>query len=167
MNPSKFPFFKSGMKFLGHQVSQENIAPLPGKVDTIQNISTTFSLWDIQVFVGMVYYYRQFPPTFSELAESLVRLITNDTPFFWGEEQDSSFYALIKALASSSFLVHLNFDKPFILSTDASDVAISVILAQYDENKVFTTSLIIEKLYQMWSVTIASPNENEWLCYSP
>ncbi len=68
--------------------------------------------------------------------EPLVRLLTKDTPFYWGEEQESLFRALIEALATSPCLVHPDFDKPFILFTNASDVAIGAILAQHDENKV-------------------------------
>lgn len=70
------------MDFLGHRVSQEGIAPLPGKVNAIRKISTPASLRDIQVFIGMVGYYWQFISHFGELAELLVRLITKDTPFY-------------------------------------------------------------------------------------
>ena len=84
----------------------------------------------------MVGYYRQFIPHFSELAEPLVRLLVKEVPFVWDEEQDSAFNALREALASSPVLVHPDFDKPFVLFTDASDVAVGAILAQLDKHKV-------------------------------
>ena len=136
LKPAKCSFFQSEMEFLGHRVSRDGIAPLPGKVDAIRQMSTPASLRDIQVFIGMVGYYRQFVPHFAELAEPLVRLLTKDTPFVWGEEQESAFRALTEALATSPVLVHPDFDKPFILFTDASDVAVGAILAQHDDNKV-------------------------------
>lgn len=106
LKPSKCSFFQSEMEFLSHRVSCDGIAPLPGKVDVIRNMSTPASLRDIQVFIGMVGYYRQFVPHFAELAKPLVRLLTKDTPFVWGYEQESSFRALIDALATSPVLVH-------------------------------------------------------------
>ena len=136
LKPSKCSFFKTEMEFLGHHVSQSGIAPLPGKVDAIRHMTQPTSLRDIQVFLGMVGYYRQFIPHFSELAEPLVRLLIKEVPFVWDEEQDSAFNALREALASSPVLVHPDFDKPFVLFTDASNVAVGAILAQLDENKV-------------------------------
>ena len=136
LKPSKCSFFKTEMEFLGHHVSQSGIAPLPGKIDAIRHMTQPTSLRDIQVFLGMVGYYCQFIPHFSELAEPLVRLLIKEVPFVWDEEQDSAFNALREALASSPVLVHPDFDKPFVLFTDASNVAVGAILAQLDENKV-------------------------------
>lgn len=145
------------MEFLGHRVSQEGIAPLPGKVDSIRKTSTPASLCDIQVFIGMARYYQNFISHFAELAEPLVRLLTKNTPFYWGEEQESSFRALIKALATLPLLVRLNFDKPFIMFTNVSDVAIGAILAQHEENKVDHPiayySITLSKAERNYSVT--------------
>ena len=115
---------------------RDGISPLPDKITTVQKMAIPSSLRDIQVFLGMVGYYWQFIPHFAELAEPLVYLLHKDVPFHWGEEQDTAFWALFSALATSPVLIHPNFDKPFILFTDASDVAVGAILSQRDKNQV-------------------------------
>lgn len=136
LKPSKCAFFKNEMEFLGHKVSREGILPLPDKVTAVRKMSPPKSLRDIQVFLGMVGYYRQFIPHFAELAEPLVYLLHKDVPFSWEDEQEASFVALCAALASSPVLIHPDFKKPFLLFTDASDVAIGAILSQCDEDGV-------------------------------
>jgi len=62
-------------------------------------------------------------------------LTRKDTKFSWSEPQNTSFEALKEALTSDSVLAHPEFDKPFILSCDASNYAISAILGQEHEGK--------------------------------
>ena len=57
-------------------------------------------------------------------------------PFQWDEPQDSAFNALRASLSLPPILIHPNFNKPFLLFTDASNVSIGAILAQQDKNKV-------------------------------
>lgn len=80
-------------------------------------------------FLGMVRYYCQFISHFSKMTEPLTQMLQKDVPFIWGDEQEAIFNALFKALSSSHILVHPDFDKPFALLTDASDVAFSEILS--------------------------------------
>lgn len=97
---------------------------------------TPDSLQDIQVFLGMAGYYQKFIPYFSELAEPLVYLLQKVVPFQWDKPQDSAFNALSATLSSPPILLHPDYDKPFLLFTDASNVTIGAILAQQDENQV-------------------------------
>jgi hypothetical protein len=64
-------------------------------------------------------------------------LTKKDTKFHWSETQHTSFEALKEALASTSVLAHREFDKPFILSCDASNYAISAILRQEYDGETF------------------------------
>jgi hypothetical protein len=92
------------------------------------------SLRDIQVFLGMTGYYRQFIPNYAHTAEPLVKLLRKDLPFEWTKEQFRSFELLKHSLSHSPILIFPNFNKVFYLYTDASDIALGAILAQLDEN---------------------------------
>ena len=104
LKPSKCSFFREEMEFLGHKVTKEGISPLPNKVDAVRKMTPPASLRDVQVFLGMVGYYRQFIPHFSKLAEPLVHLLQNEVPFSWDPKQDAAFHALCEALATSPVL---------------------------------------------------------------
>jgi hypothetical protein len=84
----------------------------------------------------MVGYYRQFIPHFAKFSKPLTRLLGKGVPFEWGLEQQEAFDCLRNSLMSSEVLVHPNFDKPFVLYTDASDIAVGAILAQINSKGV-------------------------------
>lgn len=71
----------------------------------------------------MMGYYLQFIPHFADLAEPLVHQLKNKVPFTW-VTKTSDLSAFCEALSSSPVLVQPDFDSPFILFRDASDVAI-------------------------------------------
>ena len=76
------------------------------------------------MFLGMLGYYRRFVPKFATLAEPLTNLLQGKVPFVWGEEQETGFNVLRKALSSEPILVYPNFDKKFTIQMDASLTAL-------------------------------------------
>ncbi|MCG8033577.1 MAG: Ty3/Gypsy family RNase HI domain-containing protein, partial [Candidatus Thiodiazotropha taylori] len=51
-------------------------------------------------------------------------------PFYWSGECEDAFEKLKKKMTESPVLAHPDFTKPFILDTDASDIAIGGVLSQ-------------------------------------
>ena len=72
-------------------------------------------------------------PKFAQVAKPLTKLIRNDVPFTWEERQRSSFESLKTALCSEHFLAYLDFNSQFILTTNASKVAVAAILSQVQD----------------------------------
>ena len=156
LKPSKCSFFKDRLEFLGHEVSRTGIKPMMNKVEAIDKMLPPTSLRDVQVFLGMMGYYRQFIPDFARLSEPLVQLLRG-VPFDWGPEQQASFESLKATLKAAPILVYPDFDKEFVLYTDASNLAIGAILAQLDENGVdhpiAYASRVLNKHERNYSVT--------------
>jgi hypothetical protein len=63
------------------------------------------------------------------MSRPLTQLTKQEEKFIWADSQQRAFDNLKAALTSESVLGHPRFDQPFILSTDASDYAISAILS--------------------------------------
>ena len=126
------------------------------KIEAIDKMAPLTLLQEVQVFLGMVGYYCQFINGFADLSEPLVQLLRN-VPFSWGIEQQSAFEALKAALKVAPVLVYPDYDKEFLLYTDASGVAIGAILAQLDNeghnHPVAYTSCILTKHEKNYSVT--------------
>jgi hypothetical protein len=66
------------------------------------------------------------------MSHPLTQLTKKNEHFIWTDLHQQAFDSL---KASESVLAHPRFDQPFILSTDASDYAISAILSQLHDNK--------------------------------
>lgn len=57
-------------------------------------------------------------------------LLKKDVQFNWGKEQSSSFEKLKKIITDEPILQYPNFSREFILTADASKIAIGAILSQ-------------------------------------
>lgn len=105
------------------------------KVEAIDKMLPLTNLREVQVFLGMMGYYQQFIPDFAELSKPLFQLLCN-VPFEWTDSQQQAFEALKAKLKEASILVYPDYDKEFILYTNASKVAVGAILAQLDNEGV-------------------------------
>ena len=82
-------------------------------------------IWNIQVFLGMIGYYRQFIPLFSVTAQPLFELLKLDVKFTWYSQCESAFIALKNKMIEHPILVYPNFENEFIVQTSASLNAVS------------------------------------------
>jgi hypothetical protein len=105
------------------------------KVKAIKTFPLPRNVRDVRAFLGLAGYYRSFIKDFAAMSKPLNLITRKDTKFSWSEPQQSSFDSLKEALTLASVLAHPDFDKPFILSCDASNYAISAILSQEHEGK--------------------------------
>jgi hypothetical protein len=64
------------------------------------------------------------------MAKPLTELIKKDITFSWGERQQNAFEKLKEVLCSDTVLAYPDFSKQFILTTDASKIAVAAILSQ-------------------------------------
>ena len=138
----KCHFFKKEVDFLGHQVSTEGIKPQPGKVSDILNIPRPETVHALQSFLGFINYYKKFIDNYSELASPLYELLKgipvkkkNSAPLgIWTDDQVAAFNKLKEKISYEVTLTYPDFQKPFVLNTDASQIAIGGVLQQRDED---------------------------------
>ena len=85
----------------------------------------------VQSFLGLVNYYRKFIKDCSIIARPLYNLTTKGAEFDWTNECQAAFEHFKYCLTSTDCVLVLpNFEKPFILETDACQDGIGAILAQ-------------------------------------
>ena len=106
---------------------------------------------EVHSFLGLASYYHQFILQFMKWANPLHDLIRpiamkktrariklpplqqNLPPFEWTPIHQESFDRLKLALTSVPVLAYLNYEKPFLLETDASLKGLGAILLQEDD----------------------------------
>ena len=86
-------------------------------------------------FLGVVVYYRKFCHNFSVVASPLTNL-RKSVIYVWSDHCMCSFEALKALLASEPVLAAPDFNHPFILEVDASDVGIGSVLLQKDADDI-------------------------------
>jgi RNase H-like domain found in reverse transcriptase/Reverse transcriptase (RNA-dependent DNA polymerase) len=128
----KCQFFLQEVSFLGHIVTPDGIKPDPAKIEKILNFKTPTNLKQVQSFLGLASYYRRFIKDFSKIAHPLIELTKGkgERNFIWGEDQQRAFDVLRKHLTTSPILAYPDWNKDFLLFTDASNYGIGAILSQ-------------------------------------
>lgn len=135
LKPEKCYFAVSKVKYLGHILSKEGIEVDSSKADALRTFPIPKTQRDIRSYLGLCNYYRRFVQNFSKIATPLNRLLQKDTKFEWTEQCQNAFETLKNALITSVMLSYPDMNSRFILTTDASDVALGYILSQKGSDK--------------------------------
>jgi len=130
LNREKVVLGASEIRYLGHYVSARGIRAIPERVEVIRGYPTPKNLRSLRRFIGMVGFYAKFIPEFSKKAAPLHKLKGKGVQFKWEEEHQVAFDVLKKALCEAPVLQVPDFEKEFVLVTDASDIAVSAVLNQ-------------------------------------
>jgi hypothetical protein len=169
-NSKKCKLFLPEVKYLGHLVSGAGIKVDPEKTSVVANWQEPDNLKDLQRFLGLCNYFRRFVPKYSEVARPLTRLTGKDafhTPFT--EQESNAFKKLKQALVSPPVLAIPDFNHPFEVYVDASDIACGGILLQHNRpvafySKSFTPAERNYPVHDRECLAIVSAYR-EWRCY--
>ena len=134
VNLEKCHFFKQKVELLGHILSINGVAPIPEKIEIILNWLPPKNITQLQSFLGAVGYYRKFIFNFAKIAKPLYKLLKKGNEFKWETEQNDSFIELKDRLVKAPILIMPDFDKPFIIRTDASFDGLGGVLLQKGED---------------------------------
>ncbi|KAL4134678.1 hypothetical protein QTP88_006404 [Uroleucon formosanum] len=107
-------------------------------------------------FLGLSGYYRRFIEGYSQTAKPLTALLNKDVPFEWSTECQRAFEMLKQKLVQAPVLQYPDFERPFILTTDASQFAIGSILSQGtpgQDRPIAYASRTLNKAEQAYSTT--------------
>jgi hypothetical protein len=123
-------FGATEIKYLGHLLSSRGIRILPDRVAAIQKYPRPTNLRALRRFIRMVGFYAPFVPDYFGRAAVLHGLKKKGVPFVWRNEHQAAFETLKQALCEAPVLQIPDFNKEYVLVTDASDLAVSVVLHQ-------------------------------------
>ena len=130
INLMKSEFGKATVKYLGHIVGQGQVRPLDAKIQTIVKYPIPTSRKELARFLGMAGYYRNFCLNFSEIAAPLTNLLSKKVKFVRTDDCQLAFDKVKLLLQKSPVLKSPDYEKPFKLIIDSSDVGTGSVLVQ-------------------------------------
>ena len=153
---SKCHFLQKETKFLGHVIDTNGIHTSQDKIQIILDYPAPTNVDETRSFLGLAGYYRRFIKAYVSIAFPLTALLKKDVIFNFSTEHEHAFATLKQALTNAPVLAYLNYDKPFILNTDASYTGLGAILMQECDCKnrpVVFASCLLNKAEKNYSVT--------------
>ena len=103
------------------------------------------SVKDVQKFLGLANYYRQFVKDFAKIAKPLHEMMRKETKWRWGERQQKAFEELKEKFMTEPVLVTPDLDKEMRVEADTSDFAIGGVLLMKCENERWRPVVYISK----------------------
>ena len=134
--PRKCQFGMSHCVYLGHVVGGGVVRPEPPKLEAVRMFPISQTKKQVRTFLGLSGYYRKFIRNYAAVAVPLTDLTKKSAPIKveWSAECEQAFETLKQRLCSAPVLRSPDFEKEFILQTDASERGIGAVLSQKDEN---------------------------------
>ena len=136
LKPSKCDVFKPEINYLAHHVRQKGVLPSKKNLESIAQCLPPDTYTKVKSFVGLVGHYRHFIKGFAKIAAPLYDLTSGDNKDKKSEHIDLSpealeaFDCLKVACHQAPILAFPDFDKPFLLETDASGKGLGAVLSQ-------------------------------------
>ena len=134
INTKKSEFGKSRISYLGMVFDKNTMQIDKGKLEIINKCVAPKSVRELKSFLGMVGFLRRFIKNYSKITAPLNQLLRKDTIYKWTTVHEESFQKLKTLLMSEPILKLPDFDREFIIITDASTLAIAYILMQKDDD---------------------------------
>lgn len=130
----KCQFGRDKVKFLGHIISSNGIERNPDKVAAILNIPPPTNRKQLRKFLGAVGWFRHFLREMAIIAQPLYELLTPKKKYKWTDAAQTAFIKLKEVVSEEVILHHPNFNKPFLVRTDAANTGVGAVLLQEDDN---------------------------------
>jgi len=131
--PGKCLIATPEIQFLGHVVGNGQLKVDPSKIAHVDQVPAPTNVHSLRRFLGFVNFFRRFVPRFANIAAPLHGLTHRNTVFLWSEGCQSAFEQLRAALVAAPVLQLPDFNRPFIISADASNIAVGAVLMQEDD----------------------------------
>ena len=89
--PEKSFYMLLKVKFLGHEMRNNTIKPIPSKIEVIEKISSPKDKKDVMQFLGSINFYSKFIEKLHINLKPLYTLLHDDVKFQWTPELEKIF----------------------------------------------------------------------------
>lgn len=159
VKPEKCQLFRTRVRYLGHIVTCDGTSPNPEKIRAVEDWKTPETLRELRGFLGLSGYYRRFIPKYAEIAHPLQCLVRGGQETTgrkrkkqptardersikdkWDSSCNDAFNKLKRSLTTAPVLGFPDFNREFILETDASFHGLGAVLSQQQEHGLVVLS---------------------------
>lgn len=124
------------MTYVGHKLNGISLALEESRFAAVRDWPTPASKAQLRLFLGFTGYHKRLVSKYAEHCVPLFELLSSQAECKWTNRHENAFAKLKDVLCQAIILYMPNFDKPFVVYTDASDVGLAASLYQADEEGI-------------------------------
>ena len=102
------------VEFLGHEIGNNTIKPIPSKIDAIKRIPSPKEKKDVMQFLGSVNFFSKFIGKLHINLKPLYTLLHDDVKFQWTPELEKIFQNVKNAMTADTELTIPKTKHPFL-----------------------------------------------------
>lgn len=129
-NLKKLQYCQREIKYIGHIFSKDGVRNDPGRVKAIEQMDRPTNTKELQRFLRMVNYVRNYIPNLSVKTAKLRELLKKEVEWIWLGDQEDAFNSLKTALTSDPVLKIFDNEKKCTIQCDASKDGLGYCLLQ-------------------------------------
>jgi hypothetical protein len=130
VNTKKSFFGKGELEYLGYWITRQGIQPLPKKIEAMLRLKAPTTKWQLRHFIGMINYYKDLWIRRSEVLAPLTKFCSKTVKFQWTEIEQQACEKAKIIICKEVLLSYPDFNKPFEIHTNASDLQLGAVIAQ-------------------------------------
>ena len=131
LNPEKCRILCEEVEYLGLPITPGGLRPNSHNIDAVKDFPVPMNIKQLRQFLGLTSHYQRFAPNYARIAFLLHALTRKGALFQWTANCEVTFETLKTRLVTAPLLCYPDFDKDFVLETDASKQGLGAILSQY------------------------------------
>ena len=131
----KCKFLCNEIHYLGHIINETEVRPDQEKTEAIREFPVPKKVKDVQSFLGLVGYYREFVEKFAFIANPLTNLLRKKVKFDWNDECQGAFDTLKNRLITAPILSQFREDCEIEIFTDSCYYGMGCILGQIQNER--------------------------------
>lgn len=134
LQPNKCELFKNEISYLGHVIDKNGVRKSPEKVKAIMEAERPLNVSQLQSFLGLINYYRNFIPDASSILSPLYDLLRKNAMWEWSAKHENAFIKIKQLLISDNILAHFDPAATLVLTVDASPTGLGAVLSQIGDD---------------------------------
>ena len=145
MKPEKYKWKVREVGFLGVVIGADGIKMEEEKVKGVLDWLIPKCVKDVQKFLGLANYYRQFIEGFASITRPLHDMVKKNQKWDWTEKQEKAFKELKKWFTKELVLAVLDLDKKMRMEVDALDYTTGGVLSMKCEDGLWRLVAFLSK----------------------
>ena len=130
VNASKSCFGAHKFDYLGYHVTRDGVMPIPKKDEAIQALAVPKTCKQLRQFIGMINFYRDMWQKRSELLTPLTGWTSKNVKYYCKDKYQKCFDSIKRVIGREVLLAYPDFNPPFEIHTDASNLKIGAVISQ-------------------------------------